>query len=120
RCCQSNLSMSNWTWYNLFKCMNGENEMSAKRYTVHAPGKLFVAGEYAVTEPGHDSLVVAVDRYLSVDIQSNPYNRLDLPELKLTDIRWKLREGQVIFSQTDERLEFIKHVLETFFAYAGE
>ncbi|MBF6329422.1 phosphomevalonate kinase [Nocardia transvalensis] len=31
-----------------------------------APGKLFVAGEYAVVEPGHPALLVAVDRYVTV------------------------------------------------------
>lgn len=100
--------------------MIGEDNMNAERYMVRAPGKLFVAGEYAVTEPNQDSLIVAVDRYLSVDIQSNRSNRLDLPQLKLTDISWKLEERKVIFSEKDQRLSFIKHVIETFIAYAGE
>ncbi|KAB1657955.1 phosphomevalonate kinase [Pseudoclavibacter chungangensis] len=30
------------------------------------PGKLFIAGEYAVVEPGEPSVLVAVDRYLTV------------------------------------------------------
>lgn len=31
-----------------------------------APGKLFVAGEYAVVEPGEPAVLIAVDRYLTV------------------------------------------------------
>ncbi|KAA8889452.1 phosphomevalonate kinase [Nocardia colli] len=31
-----------------------------------APGKLYVAGEYAVTEPGHGAVLVAIDRYVTV------------------------------------------------------
>lgn len=31
-----------------------------------APGKLYIAGEYAVVEPGEPAVLVAVDRYLSV------------------------------------------------------
>lgn len=31
-----------------------------------APGKLFVAGEYAVVEPGNQAILVAVDRYITV------------------------------------------------------
>lgn len=31
-----------------------------------APGKLFIAGEYAVVDPGEPALLVAVDRYLHV------------------------------------------------------
>ena len=30
--------------------------------TSKAPGKLFIAGEYAVVEPGHGAIVVAVSR----------------------------------------------------------
>ncbi len=33
-----------------------------------APGKLFVAGEYAVVEPGEPAVLVAVDRFVTVDL----------------------------------------------------
>lgn len=33
-----------------------------------APGKLFVAGEYAVVEPGSPAILVAVDRYITVTV----------------------------------------------------
>ena len=36
--------------------------------TSKAPGKLFIAGEYAVVEPGHGAIVVAVSRFLTVTI----------------------------------------------------
>ena len=29
-----------------------------------APGKLYIAGEYAVVEPGHPAILVAVDRFV--------------------------------------------------------
>ncbi|MET9258094.1 phosphomevalonate kinase [Streptomyces sp. NPDC003717] len=35
-----------------------------------APGKLFVAGEYAVVEPGRQALLVAVDRYVTVRVRA--------------------------------------------------
>ncbi|NJQ01133.1 phosphomevalonate kinase [Streptomyces zingiberis] len=38
----------------------------ARRVTRRAPGKLLVAGEYAVLEPGRPAVVVAVDRYVTV------------------------------------------------------
>lgn len=37
----------------------------------HAPGKLFVAGEYAVIEPGHPAILVAVDRQVSVAVSAS-------------------------------------------------
>ena len=36
--------------------------------TSKAPGKLFIAGEYAVVEAGHGAIVAAVSRYLTVTI----------------------------------------------------
>lgn len=35
---------------------------------IQAPGKLFIAGEYAVVEPGGSAVLVAVDRYVSVRV----------------------------------------------------
>ena len=34
-----------------------------------APGKLYIAGEYAVVEPGQPAVLVAVDRYLTVHLE---------------------------------------------------
>ena len=34
--------------------------------TRSAPGKLYIAGEYAVVEPGHRAVLVAVDRFITV------------------------------------------------------
>lgn len=36
-----------------------------------APGKLFVAGEYAVLRPAHPAVLVAVDRYVTVTIDES-------------------------------------------------
>ncbi|SDC20879.1 phosphomevalonate kinase [Pelagirhabdus alkalitolerans] len=94
--------------------------MNAQRYMVHAPGKLMIAGEYAITEKGQTGIVAAIDRYLTVDIQPARGNRLDLPQLKLTDIHWTFEDGKVKFDKNDKRLVFIKHVLETVFAYIGD
>ncbi|MET8682593.1 phosphomevalonate kinase [Streptomyces sp. NPDC004732] len=33
-----------------------------------APGKLYVAGEYAVVEPGNPAILIAVDRYVTVTV----------------------------------------------------
>lgn len=52
-----------------------------------APGKLYIAGEYAVVEPGEPAVLVAVDRYLSVrlteadgagSVRSSAYGRSPL------------------------------------------
>ncbi|WP_297005790.1 phosphomevalonate kinase [uncultured Corynebacterium sp.] len=35
---------------------------------VRAPGKLYIAGEYAVVEPGYPAVLIAVDRYITVRV----------------------------------------------------
>lgn len=35
---------------------------------VSAPGKLYIAGEYAVVEPGHPAIIVAIDQFISISI----------------------------------------------------
>jgi phosphomevalonate kinase len=45
--------------------------------TRHAPGKLFIAGEYAVVEPGRPAIVVAVDRTVSVTAAVVPSDGAD-------------------------------------------
>ncbi|NEA04918.1 phosphomevalonate kinase, partial [Streptomyces sp. SID10116] len=43
--------------------------MTGRPTTVRrAPGKLFVAGEYAVVEPGNPAILIAVDRYVTVTV----------------------------------------------------
>ena len=36
---------------------------------VRAPGKLYIAGEYAVVEPGFPAVLIAVDRYVTVRVR---------------------------------------------------
>ncbi|WP_124058706.1 phosphomevalonate kinase [Vaginisenegalia massiliensis] len=38
-------------------------------YQVQVPGKLYLAGEYAVLEPGHPAILMAIDRYLTCQIR---------------------------------------------------
>ena len=42
--------------------------MRSTPFAVAAPGKLYVAGEYAVVTPGQPALLIAVDRYMTVTV----------------------------------------------------
>lgn len=46
--------------------------------THRAPGKLLVAGEYAVLEPGRPAIVVAVDRFVTVTAATPPHGEVVL------------------------------------------
>lgn len=54
-----------------------------------APGKLFVAGEYAVVTPGEPSVLIAVDRYLTVALtESVGAGSIHSPEYGRIPLRW--------------------------------
>jgi phosphomevalonate kinase len=62
--------------------------------SVRAPGKLFIAGEYAVVSPGEPSVLVAVDRYLTVGLtESVGAGSIHSPEYSRMPVVWTRSEG---------------------------
>lgn len=56
---------------------------------VRAPGKLFIAGEYAVVSPGEPSVLVAVDRFVTVTVtRSLSGGSIHSPEYGRSPLRW--------------------------------
>ncbi len=57
--------------------------------TVRTPGKLFIAGEYAVVTPGEPAVLVAVDRYLTVRLtESAGAGSIHSPEFGRQPLVW--------------------------------
>ncbi|HIY57331.1 MAG TPA: phosphomevalonate kinase [Candidatus Tetragenococcus pullicola] len=88
---------------------------------VSVPGKLYIAGEYAVVEPGYPAVVVAVDQFISVtikkatkngSIQSQQYS--DLP------IRWTRNKGELILDHRDNPFHYILAAIRLTEKYAQE
>ena len=80
--------------------------------TIKVPGKLMIAGEYAVLEPGHKAVVIAVDRYITSEVRPALNNRLVLPQLGFNNITWEYSDEEIIFNIQDERLSFIENALK--------
>ena len=83
--------------------------MTYSSYRVKVPGKLMIAGEYAVLEPNQPAVVLAVDRYVSAYIEPDSQNLLSLPQLGLNAVTWESSDDQVQFSPSDSRLRFIQN-----------
>ncbi|WP_018662727.1 phosphomevalonate kinase [Heyndrickxia acidiproducens] len=94
--------------------------MSPIHYQVKAPGKLMIAGEYAVIEPGQPAVVAAVDRYITVDAKDSSENVLSLPQLGIEEVVWHTEGDSVQFSREDPRLRFIANALSVFTRLARE
>jgi phosphomevalonate kinase len=85
--------------------------MNYSSYSVKVPGKLMIAGEYAVLEPNQKAVVVAVNRYVTACIKLSTQNNLSLPQLGLEDITWKISDERVQFNVSDSRLSFIQNAI---------
>ncbi|MCW6680450.1 phosphomevalonate kinase [Aerococcaceae bacterium NML160702] len=71
------------------------NHAHTHTYTARIPGKLFVAGEYAILEAGNPAILFAVNQYLSCRVATNSVANTielssDLPEL--TPLQFKRNE----------------------------
>ncbi|MFE6360722.1 phosphomevalonate kinase [Streptomyces sp. NPDC057806] len=61
-----------------------------------APGKLFIAGEYAVVEPGNPAILVAVDRYVTVTVTDPAEPGVEVTsDLGPAGVRLRWREGRL-------------------------
>lgn len=73
-----------------------------RQHTVvrRAPGKLFVAGEYAVVEPGNQAILVAVDRHITVAVSGRGSGAGGADVVISSDLvpeqgRWRWHDGRL-------------------------
>ncbi len=83
--------------------------MTYLSYCARVPGKLMIAGEYAVLEPKKKAVVIAVNRYVTAYIKPSRNNQISLPQFGLENITWKMGNDGVRFSVLDCRLNFIQN-----------
>jgi phosphomevalonate kinase len=69
-----------------------------------APGKLFVAGEYAVVEPGNPALLVAVDRHVTATVSPAATGVVISSDLVAGPVRMRWEDGTLAgHDATDEQ-----------------
>ncbi|MFF3207832.1 phosphomevalonate kinase [Streptomyces sp. NPDC002962] len=78
-----------------------------------APGKLFVAGEYAVVEPGNEAILVAVDRYITATVSAavEPGTVVISSDLAPRALHRHWRDGRL--AGGDGRLPHVESAIET-------
>lgn len=84
-----------------------------------APGKLFLAGEYAVVEPGQPALIMAVDRYLTVTVTPDRQGWIvsdQEPDLRVT---WE-RQEQTIITTVSHSYQLIVTAMQVVESYLRE
>lgn len=76
--------------------------------TVKAPGKLYIAGEYAVLEPGHPAILVALDRFITVSVsEAQDQGTINSRQYAETDFHWRRQGDQMVFDNRDNPFHYI-------------
>ena len=79
--------------------------------TSKAPGKLFIAGEYAVVEPGHGAIVAAVSRYLTVTIdEATSVGILTSTQNSDVVVEWT-REGELFRAKGEHPYKLVEEAI---------
>ena len=86
--------------------------MTRRTISRHAPGKLFIAGEYAVLEPGHPAILVAVDRQVSVTVSGSEGADVVIDaDLCAAGARLQRRSGGLGAVDEQQALDSLTHVV---------
>lgn len=84
-----------------------------------APGKLFIAGEYAVTHPSNTAILVSVDKFIKVFLEkSNKNGSVCIYDDK--PISWVRKTEKIILKRNDTRLQYVLAAINIVEKYAKE
>ncbi|HEL1549431.1 phosphomevalonate kinase [Streptococcus suis] len=78
---------------------------------VKIPGKLFLAGEYAVVEAGYPAVIAALDQYLTVTIETSDHGLLHSSQQADLYLTWERQEG-VVHVQGDHPYALIETAMQ--------
>ncbi|MDN6639277.1 MAG: phosphomevalonate kinase [Tetragenococcus sp.] len=88
---------------------------------VSTPGKLYIAGEYAVVEPGHPAIIAAVDQFINVTIESATENgSIQSQQYSDLPIRWTRRDGELVLDHRENPFHYILAAIRLTERYAKE
>ncbi len=89
---------------------------------VRVPGKLYIAGEYAVVEPGYSAIAIAVDRFIILEMRPSFDEEGSITSEGFTDgaISWNRINGKVTLADTDSRLTYVLKTIHTVEEYVEQ
>ena len=86
-----------------------------------APGKLFIAGEYAVVEPGEPSVLVAVDRHIAVEVEpADSRGSIASDQYGRAPLVWTRDDGVVVLDQDHAPYDYVLSAISTVDQLAAE
>ncbi|GAA0430648.1 phosphomevalonate kinase [Lentibacillus halophilus] len=94
--------------------------MSNSPLTARVPGKLMIAGEFAVLEPYQKLAVMAVDRFVYATLEEKGENLVSLDAYDLRGLAWTYKAGAVDVKTDDSRISFIENAMSVVYTYLLE
>ncbi len=89
--------------------------------TVKAPGKLYIAGEYAVVESGFPAIIVALDQFVTATISSSDtVGSIVSKQYQENSIVWRRKGDAMVFDNRDNPFHYILSAISLTEAYAHE
>ncbi|MFT3944742.1 MAG: phosphomevalonate kinase [Ancrocorticia sp.] len=81
---------------------------------VKAPGKLYIAGEYAVVEPGFPAVLIAVDRYVTVRVRDAADTGRITSDLNAgSQLEWYRRDADMVIEPDETPFSFVLAAMRT-------
>lgn len=86
-----------------------------------APGKLYIAGEYAVVNAGYPAVLVAVDRFITVTISSaDEEGTLISKQYTNLPMKWKRINGKLVIEKRDNPFHYIVEAIQVVEEYVSQ
>ncbi len=89
---------------------------------IKTPGKLFVAGEYAVVEAGYPAIIIAVDRFIHLRMTetSRSYGQIFSKGFTDEPAQWVRRRNRFWLKKQNYRLKYVRSAIHTTERYLYE
>lgn len=89
---------------------------------IKTPGKLFVAGEYAVVEAGYSAIITAVDRfiYLTIKGTTKDYGEIFSSGFTKEPAKWARSRNRFWLQKQNYRLKYVRSAIHTTERYLYE
>lgn len=90
--------------------------------SVKAPGKLYIAGEYAVVENGYPAIIVAIDQYITANISESENNVgvIHSKQYENDKIEWVYDNNQIKPLKDNSSFNYVISAMKTFETYVKE
>lgn len=87
-----------------------------------APGKLYIAGEYAVVEPGYSAIITAVDLFIHLKIReaTEAYGSIYSEGFTPEAVKWQRVEESIQVKQPTKALRYVLAAMQTTEDYLSE